>query len=150
MFYPAFGREDGMSSDRSISKTGSRTGLTGQTAPGSGVRYVGEASMTEVMFDQLEYLLTHQSENCPARCLDCERLKRAGRWLLLPFRPSRRGRPSTPPAESGAEPNTEEASPNPNQPEPPSSPRVSSRRAPSFRTATGRFVRRRGNFRPTL
>ena len=87
-----------MISDRSILKAAKRANCKGQRAPGRGVRYLGQASMTDVMFDQLEYLLSHQSEDCPPRCQDCERLKKAGRWLLLPFRTARRNRPPATPA----------------------------------------------------
>jgi len=46
--------------------------------------------MIDVMFDQLEYLLAHESQDCSAGCKDCERLKAVGDWLLLPFRTSGR------------------------------------------------------------
>ena len=87
-----------MSSDRSIPKAAKLANLKGQRASGRRVRYLGQASMTDVMFDQLEYLLSHQSEDCPPRCQDCQRLKKARRWLLLPFRTARRSRPAAPPA----------------------------------------------------
>ena len=44
------------------------------------------APLTEVMFEQLEYLITHASGHCPKDCFDCHRLERVQNWLLLPFR----------------------------------------------------------------
>jgi len=38
------------------------------------------------MFDQLAYLLGHESQGCPAGCQDCIRLKEIEGWLLQPFR----------------------------------------------------------------
>ncbi|MGP8247701.1 MAG: hypothetical protein ACLQVN_24715 [Bryobacteraceae bacterium] len=52
--------------------------------------------MVDAMFDQLEYLLDHESQDCPAGCADCERLKAVAAWLLLPFRLPQNSQPSTP------------------------------------------------------
>ncbi|MGP8244474.1 MAG: hypothetical protein ACLQVN_08125 [Bryobacteraceae bacterium] len=74
-----------MGCDRSISKATNRMGVASRTAPGRHVHYFGAAARIDVMFEQLEYLLTHESQDCPAGCEDCKRLKKAERWLLLPF-----------------------------------------------------------------
>jgi hypothetical protein len=48
--------------------------------------YIEPASTIDVMFEQLEYLLAHESEECPAGCRDCTRLQEIEGWLLQPFR----------------------------------------------------------------
>jgi len=48
--------------------------------------YLAPAPVSEVLFDQLEYLLHHATEGCPPGCLDCGRLQQVKNWLLLPFR----------------------------------------------------------------
>jgi len=70
--------------DRSPSKA------TGQpsTAPANErkVQYLNAAPITDVLLDQLEYLIAHSRENCPEECTDCARLEHVSSWLLLPFR----------------------------------------------------------------
>jgi hypothetical protein len=51
--------------------------------------YLQAAPVTDVMFDQLEYLIAHKDESCGPDCLDCGRLHQVRDWLLLPFRSSR-------------------------------------------------------------
>lgn len=75
-----------MGYDRQIPNLTQRTGALSPAAPGQRLRYLGPASTIDVMFDQLEYLLAHESQECSAGCKDCERLKAVGDWLLLPFR----------------------------------------------------------------
>jgi hypothetical protein len=48
--------------------------------------YLESAPLDEVMFDQLEYLVTHAGRDCPPECPDCARLLQVRKWLLLPFR----------------------------------------------------------------
>jgi hypothetical protein len=48
--------------------------------------YLAPAPLSEVLFDQLEYLLAHRTEDCPPGCTDCSRLQQVKDWLLLPFR----------------------------------------------------------------
>ena len=51
--------------------------------------YIAEASLREILVEQLEYLATHHAANaCPAGCVDCARYSQVENWLLLPFRPS--------------------------------------------------------------
>ena len=73
-----------MSCDRSISRATNRTGISNQTESGQRMRYFGPASMIDLMFDELEYLLARESRGGPARSEDCKRRKRVGGWLLLP------------------------------------------------------------------
>ena len=49
----------------------------------------GSAPVADVMFDQLEYLLSHVRQQCPPLCPECERLQQVSTWLLRPFRSSR-------------------------------------------------------------
>ena len=53
--------------------------------------YIATSPMSEVMFDQLEYLLAHTAERaklgqqCTPECMDCGRLQQVKNWLLMPF-----------------------------------------------------------------
>ena len=49
------------------------------------VRYVGGASLIDVLFDQLDYLLAHVNSECPPECLECKRFEQVKNWLLAPF-----------------------------------------------------------------
>jgi hypothetical protein len=75
-------------SDALIHKLPDQTFAASQAAHNRGVCYVAPASDIDVMFDQLEYLLAHQNNGCPAGCQDCLRLKQVKVWLLQPFRPA--------------------------------------------------------------
>jgi hypothetical protein len=75
-----------MHSDHLISEPAHQTLVASQTAPGRRVCYIAAAPTTAVLFDQLEYLLGHESHGCPAGCQDCIRLKEIEGWLLQPFR----------------------------------------------------------------
>ncbi|HEV3333643.1 MAG TPA: hypothetical protein VG096_21815 [Bryobacteraceae bacterium] len=46
----------------------------------------GSAQVTDVLFDQLQYLVEHTAGNCSTECPDCRRLQMVSDWLLLPFR----------------------------------------------------------------
>jgi hypothetical protein len=46
----------------------------------------GPAQITDVLFDQLQYLIEHIEGNCSTSCPDCRRLQMVTDWLLLPFR----------------------------------------------------------------
>jgi hypothetical protein len=50
------------------------------------VSYLDAGPLTDVMFDQLEYLIGHATESCRVGCVDCARLEQVKNWLLLPFR----------------------------------------------------------------
>jgi hypothetical protein len=75
-----------MHSDPLISESAHQTLVVSQTAPGHRVSYIEAAPTMNVMFDQLEYLLGHESQGCPAGCQDCIRLREIEGWLLQPFR----------------------------------------------------------------
>ena len=44
------------------------------------------ARLTDVMYEQLEYLIGHSDGDCPPDCIDCDRLQKIRTLLLLPFR----------------------------------------------------------------
>lgn len=44
------------------------------------------APLVDVLFDQLEFLVSHGSLHCPTGCPECVRLEQVKEWLLLPFR----------------------------------------------------------------
>jgi len=43
------------------------------------------APLIDVLFDQLEYLVSHMDHQCPPGCPDCSRLEQIVKLLLLPF-----------------------------------------------------------------
>jgi hypothetical protein len=53
---------------------------------GRRVRYIAAAPLTDVLFDQLEYLLAHRNQRCAPGCEACARLKQVESVLMLPFR----------------------------------------------------------------
>jgi hypothetical protein len=75
-----------MGSDRSTSLAVDQTGATSQIAGIRSACYVNQSSVTDVLLEQLRYLIGHKSLDCPADCVACERLSGAQSWLLLPFR----------------------------------------------------------------
>ncbi|MBZ5580185.1 MAG: hypothetical protein LAP40_26800 [Acidobacteriia bacterium] len=46
--------------------------------------FIESASVVDVLYDQLDYLVRHGGA-CPAECPDCARLEQVKSWLLLPF-----------------------------------------------------------------
>ncbi len=48
--------------------------------------YLQAAPLSEVMLEQLQYLLAHGSQACAPKCPECARLTRIQKLLLLPFR----------------------------------------------------------------
>ena len=49
-------------------------------------RCAGEAApMVDVLFDQLEYLVSHARQGCLSGCPDCARLEQVKKLLLIPF-----------------------------------------------------------------
>ena len=77
-----------MHSDPLISELANQTLVASRAAPGHRVSYIEPAPTINVMFDQLEYLLGHEGQGCPAGCQDCMRLREVEGWLLQPFRPT--------------------------------------------------------------
>lgn len=47
--------------------------------------YIEPASLVEVMFDQLAWLLEHASASCSPGCPHCVRLEKVKNLLLAPF-----------------------------------------------------------------
>jgi hypothetical protein len=47
--------------------------------------YIEPASLVEVMFDQLAWLLEHASASCSPECPHCARLEKVKNLLLEPF-----------------------------------------------------------------
>jgi hypothetical protein len=79
-------RKNNKQSDPLISKLADQTFVASEAAPGHQVCYIVAAPTMKVMFEQLEYLLAHESQGCPAGCQDCIRLREVEGWLLQPFR----------------------------------------------------------------
>ncbi|HEY2019398.1 MAG TPA: hypothetical protein VGH38_38080 [Bryobacteraceae bacterium] len=52
------------------------------------VCYTEPAPLVDVMFEQLDYLVSHESSACSPGCPDCARLAHVRNWLLEPFRPA--------------------------------------------------------------
>ena len=75
-----------MHSDPLISELANQTLVASEAARVHRVCYIEAAPAMNVMFDQLEYLLAHQGQGCPAGCRDCIRLIEIEGWLLQPFR----------------------------------------------------------------
>jgi hypothetical protein len=74
-----------MNSDRPTPNAGGATDPASQPSARKGNCYVASAPLPDVLFDQLEYLLTHSGRDCTPDCLDCGRLQQVKNWLLLPF-----------------------------------------------------------------
>ena len=47
--------------------------------------YIEPASLEEVMFDQLAWLLEHASASCSPECPHCARLQKVKNLLFVPF-----------------------------------------------------------------
>jgi len=47
--------------------------------------FIAPALLIDVLFDQLEYLVSHAGGECPAGCPDCKRFKQIKKLLLVPF-----------------------------------------------------------------
>ena len=82
-----------METNRSTSDAGGQPSRENDASATRGVCYAGSARLTDVMFDQLEYLIAHSRRNCPPGCRDCERLEQVSNWLLTPFCLSDGGEP---------------------------------------------------------
>jgi hypothetical protein len=78
-----------MDFDRSLSETANQPSTATPATPAvieGNVHYLTAAPLTDVMYEQLEYLIGHSGGNCPPDCIDCGRLQQVRNWLLLPFR----------------------------------------------------------------
>ena len=52
---------------------------------GPSTSYIKPVPLVDVLFDQLEYLVTHASQQCLPGCRDCARLEQVEKLLLVPF-----------------------------------------------------------------
>jgi len=74
-----------MNTDRQIENAKSPAAVVSQPAASEHSCYVASATVADVLFEQLEYLVAHGGRDCPSDCLECGRLERVQHWLLLPF-----------------------------------------------------------------
>jgi len=61
------------------------TTTAAETPAGRHVCYIAPAPLVDVMFDQLEVLVSHASRGCEPGCSECSRLERIKALLLTPF-----------------------------------------------------------------
>ena len=47
--------------------------------------FIAPAPLIDVLFEQLEYLVSHTGEECPVGCPDCKRFEQVKKLLLVPF-----------------------------------------------------------------
>ena len=47
--------------------------------------FIEPAPLVDVLFDQLEYLVSHARQGCLSGCPDCTRLEQVKKLLLMPF-----------------------------------------------------------------
>jgi hypothetical protein len=52
---------------------------------GRSASFIEPAPLIHVLFDQLEYLVSHTVPECPPGCPDCDRLEQIRKLLLVPF-----------------------------------------------------------------
>lgn len=74
-----------MNSERRTTEAQSESPATIQRVVAPSGCYIAASPMTQVLFDQLEYLLAHTGQHCAPECMDCGRLQQVKNWLLLPF-----------------------------------------------------------------
>lgn len=78
-----------MSSEYLNLKADTVSGAATQMVPSPGPFYIEAASVMDVMFEQLEYLVAHRSPTCPQGCAECARLAQVESCLLMPFEATR-------------------------------------------------------------
>jgi hypothetical protein len=71
---------------RSLSDAADRPSIGTPAAIERNVYILKAAPLTDVMYEQLEYLIGHSDGDCPPECMDCDRLQKVRNLLLLPFR----------------------------------------------------------------
>jgi hypothetical protein len=71
---------------RSLSDTADRQSVATPAVIESNVYKLKAAPLTDVMYEQLEYLIGHSDGGCPPHCIACDRLQQIRNLLLLPFR----------------------------------------------------------------
>jgi hypothetical protein len=90
-----------MSGHRRIAEAGKESSPAAQPGTVPTVCYIAPAALTDVMFDQLEYLAAHGAQSCRRGCEDCARLAQVKTLLLVPFLSGRRQ--ATPGKRAGAQ-----------------------------------------------
>ena len=66
-------------------KMGKLLTLADPPSEGRPSRYIEPASVADVLFDQLTWLIEHANTSCPPGCPHCARLDRVKNLLLAPF-----------------------------------------------------------------
>jgi hypothetical protein len=57
------------------------------TAMATAHEFIQPAGLSDVMYEQMDYLLAHiHYRQCPKTCRDCRRLRQVKKALLTPFR----------------------------------------------------------------
>ena len=74
---------------RSLSDTADRPSTARPPLIERSVLNLKEAPPTDVMYEQLQYLIGHSDGDCPPDCIDCDRLQKIRSLLLLPFHSGR-------------------------------------------------------------
>jgi len=72
----------------SSSQAGANPGME-RSAASRRADIVESASVEDVLYDQLDYLVAHTGRLCPPGCPECARREQVKAWLLMPFRPMR-------------------------------------------------------------
>ena len=75
-----------MDFDRSLSNTADQPPIAKPAAIERNVDNLKAASLIDVIYEQLEYLIGHFDGTCSPDCIDCRRLGQVINWLFLPFR----------------------------------------------------------------
>ena len=71
--------------ERQISDAAEQPATTSRPDTGNSSN-TGPAQITDVLFDQLQYLVGTHRRKLLCECPDCRRLQMVTDWLLLPFR----------------------------------------------------------------
>jgi hypothetical protein len=80
---------------RGRSQTGAQSFAARETGASRRTDYIDPSPLTEVLHEQLDYLVAHAAQSCAPGCEDCVRLQQVQGWLLIPFRGARRVRTSS-------------------------------------------------------
>jgi hypothetical protein len=75
-----------METNRSTHQASGSQPPASQRPQGVGGCYLTPPPLEDVLFEQLHYLISHASQDCPAGCAICHRLSRVLAPLLEPFR----------------------------------------------------------------
>ena len=75
-----------METDHPTNQASGRRAAAAQRPRGVRGCYITPSPLGDVLFEQLRYLISHSSQECPAGCATCARLGRVMAPLLEPFR----------------------------------------------------------------